>query len=309
MAISTIEFSKRDARGLSARTLRRVASGMKRDGVVVFDDLFPVRLLKMARREVLRRHESGELRERGLVRDIGGRCTAVLPFAGPFLKRAFYANPRLVEIVAALLGREHGIGSLEVVMALPGATRQYQHVDGPLRFDRLVRGKKKGFHGDLSELPPYALALAVPLCAVDEVNGPTAIWPGSHRAALRARLPSEAAIRREFPVERMTGDFGRAYLYDYRTFHRGMPNLSREPRPLLMLVFTRSWFRDPNLAEVFPSVVITKRNFERVPQRYQYLFALAPAARRPLWEIENRPRRSESGRRSAARLGANYPRG
>lgn len=292
MAIATIDFLKSDARRLSAKTLRRVVSGMKRDGVVVFDDLFPMRLLKEVRREVLRRHESGELRERGLVRDIGGRCTSVLPFEGPFLERSFYANARLVEIVAALLGSEHGIGSLEVVMALPGATRQYQHVDGPLRFDQVVRGKKKGFSGDLSALPPYALALAVPLCAVDEVNGPTAIWPGSHRAALRARLPSEAAIRREFPVARMTGDFGRAYLYDYRTFHRGLPNLSREPRPLLMMVFTRSWFRDPNLAEVYPSVVITKRNFERIPERYKYLFALAPAALRPLWDARKNRRLS-----------------
>lgn len=284
MAISVIDFSKRKSKRSSAADLRKVRSGMTRDGAVVLDGLFPPRLLEKARREVARRHESGELRERGLVRDIGGRCTSVLPFEGPFLERAFYANPPLAGIVAALLGREHCIGSLEVVMALPGATRQYQHVDGPLRFDQFVGGRKKGFHGDLSGLPPYALALAVPLCGVDEDNGPTAIWPGSHREALRARLPSEAAIRRRYPVERMTGGFGRAYLYDYRTFHRGLPNLSLEPRPLLMLVFTRTWFRDPNLAEVFPSVAITRRNLGKIPERFKYLFALAPDARRALWE-------------------------
>lgn len=283
VAIANVVFTKSDAKRLSARTLRKIQAGMKRDGVVVFERLFPLPLLKRARAIVARRHDSGELRERGLVRDIAGRCTTVLPFEGPFLERGFYANRRLVEIAGALLGSHHCIGSLELIMALPGATRQYQHVDAPLRFDQMVRGRKKGCSVDLSALPPYALALAIPLCDVDEVNGPTAIWPGSHRAALKPRLPSEAAIRRRFPVAHMTGNFGRAYLYDYRTFHRGLPNLSSEPRPLLMLVLARSWFRDPNLTEVFPSVVITKRNLGRVPERHKRLFLLAPAARRALW--------------------------
>lgn len=282
---------------------------MMRDGAVAFGGLFPPALLKKLRAEVLRRHESGELRERGLVRDIGGRYAAVLPFEGPFLAPAFYANPRLIETIAALLGSTHCIGSLEAVISLPGSSRQHQHVDAPLRFDQTVGKTKRGFHGDLSDLPPYAVTLCVPLCDVTEENGPTAVWPGSHRTALRARPPGEREILRDYPAERMVGEFGRSFLFDFRTFHCGLPNLSPEPRPLLMFVFTRSWFRDPNLAEVFPGVVITKRNLKRVSERNRYLFMLAPGARRPLWEIENRPRRSESGRRSAARLGANYPRG
>ena len=130
----------------------------------------------------------------------------------------------------------------------------------------------------------YAVTLCVPLCDVDEANGPTAVWPGSHRTALRARPPGESEILREYPAEHMAGDFGRSFLFDFRTFHCGLPNLTREPRPLLMFVFTRSWYRDPNLADVFPSVVITKRNLERIPDRYRYLFMLAPAARRSLWK-------------------------
>ena len=81
----------------------------------------------------------------------------------------------------------------------------------------------------------------------------------------------------------MTGAFGGSYLYDYRTFHRGLPNYSAEPRPLLMLVLARSWFRDPNLLDVFPSVVIGERALARVPERLRKLFLLAPAARRALW--------------------------
>ena len=288
MAISTIEFSKKDAKRLSPGTVRKIRSGMERDGAVAFGNLFAMSLLKRLRAHVLRRHDNGALRERGLVRDIGGRYAAVLPFEGPFLEPRFYANPALLETIAALLGTAHCIGSLEVVVSMPGSSRQHQHIDGPLRFDRTIGKTRRGFRGDLSDVPPYAVTLCVPLCDLNEDNGPTAIWLGSHRTALRARPPGESAILREFPEEHMAGDFGRSFLFDFRTFHCGLPNLSREPRPLLMFVFTRSWFRDPNLAEVFPSVVITKRDLERIPDRYRYLFMLAPAARRPLWENRKR---------------------
>jgi ectoine hydroxylase-related dioxygenase (phytanoyl-CoA dioxygenase family) len=256
---------------------------MEREGAVSFEGLFSLPLLTEIRRVVLRRHESGQLRERGLVRDIGGRCTSLLPFEGPFLKPAFYANPKVLEIIASLLGSDRCIGSLEVVVSLPGSSRQHQHIDGPLRFDRVIGGRKRPFQGDLSKIPPYAVGLAVPLCDVNEAKGPTALWLGSHRAALRARPPGEREVARRWREERMTGAFGSAYLFDYRIFHGGLPNLSAEPRPLLMLVFTRAWFRDPNLLEVFPSVVIAKRDLARIPERYRDLFCLAPTARRALW--------------------------
>lgn len=285
MAISNIEFTAKDAKGLSARTLSRVQSGMTRDGAVAFGGLFPRPLLEKLRREVLRRHESGELRERGLVRDIGGRYAALLPFEGPFLSPAFYANPKLLDLVGSLLGTDWRIGSLETVIALPGSSRQHQHIDGPIRFDREIRGKKRGYQGDLSDLPPYAVTLCVPLCDIEEETGPTAIWPGSHRTALRAKPPGLREIARKFPEVRMTGKLGRSFIFDYRVFHGGTPNMTPEPRPILMLVFTRSWFRDPNLADVHPRLIISKRNLARIPERHRHLFSLAPAARRPVWRV------------------------
>jgi ectoine hydroxylase-related dioxygenase (phytanoyl-CoA dioxygenase family) len=284
MGIATIAFAGGGAKRPSAAELRRVRRGMERDGAVKFARLFPLPILKAARREVLRRHASDELKKNGLVRDIAGRRTTVVPFEGPFLSPGFYANPKVLAVVESLLGAHWCIGSLEVVVALPGAYRQHQHVDGPLRFDRVVGGRKTGFAGDLSKLPPYAVAFAVPLCDVTETNGPTAIWPGSHRTALRAKPPGGAEVARKFPVELMTGDFGSAYLFDYRVFHGGTPNLSSEPRPLLMFVFTRSWFRDPNLADVSHGVAISRRNLDRVPVRHRASFMLAPAARRALWK-------------------------
>jgi ectoine hydroxylase-related dioxygenase (phytanoyl-CoA dioxygenase family) len=283
MAIAKIAFDKTGAKKPSARTLRKVREAMQRDGAVAFDGLFPVPLLKKLRAEVLRRHETGELHERGLVRDIGGRYAAVLPFTGPFLDPCFYANSALHEMLGSLLGGSYCIGSLETVIAMPGAGRQHQHIDGPIRFDRTIGGRKRAFEGDLSKLPPYAVTLCVPLCDVDEENGPTAIWPGSHRAALSARPPSEAQVARSHRPEYMVGPLGQSFFFDYRVFHGGMPNHTREPRPVLMFVFTRSWFRDPNLADVHPRLFLTERDYAKIPARHRPLFALAPVSRRALW--------------------------
>jgi len=279
VSIATVDLAKRDP-----RALRKVQAGMKRDGAVAFAGLFPMGLLKKLRANVFRRHASGELRAHGLVRDIAGRYAAIIPFEGPFLTPAFYANPKLRAILEALLGADYRIGSLETVIAMPGAYAQHQHIDGPVRFDRRIGGRKLAYKGDLSDVPPYAVTLCVPLCDVDENNGPTAIWPGSHRAALRAKPPGKAEILREYPAVRMTGKFGRTFLFDYRAFHCGMPNDAPEPRPVLMFVFTRPWFRDPNLAETFPNVVISRRDLTRVPERHRELFALAPNAVRTLWK-------------------------
>lgn len=282
MAISKIRFKKTDARRLNAKTLRSVRSGMSRDGAVVFENLFSRPLLNQLRRHVERRLKSGQLRKHGMVRDIAGRYAALVPFEGPFLKPAFYANPMLREILNGLLGANHCIGSLEVVVAVPGALGQHQHIDGPIRFDQSVGGSTQRYAGDLADLPPYAVTLCVPLCDVNEDNGPTAIWRGSHRSALRARPPSLSEVAEKFPVEDMVGDFGRSFLFDFRVFHGGRPNYSREERPVLMFVFTRSWYRDPNLAEVAPSIILSPRNYKRVPERFRHLFMLAPAARRSL---------------------------
>lgn len=283
MAITKIEIPFRERRAPSAKTVRRASAAMRRDGAVAFTGLFPRPLLARLRREVLRRHESGELREKGLVRDIAGRYAAVVPFEGPFLDPAFYANPAVLAMIGALLGEGACIGSLEAVVAEPGAGRQHQHVDGPLRFDRMVGGAKRRYRGDLSDLPPYAVTLCVPLCDVTEENGPTAIWPGSHRTALRARPPGGRQVDREFPEERLTGKLGLSYFFDYRVFHGGTPNFTAEARPFLMFVFVRPWFRDPNLADVRPGVAISRRSLLRVPESRRGLFMLAPAARRELW--------------------------
>ncbi len=267
----------------AARAVSRAAAAMERDGAVVLRGLYDPRLIRRMRERVLRLHEGGALLKRGLVRDIGGRYAAVVPFEGPFLSPDFYADGRLRLLLEALLGADYRISSLEAVIARPGACGQHQHIDGPIRFDRRVGGRVRRYRGDLSRLPPYAVTLCVPLCDLDELNGSTEIWAGSHKSALRARPPGARSVGRDFPAARTDGEFGQAYLFDFRVFHGGRPNLSREPRPLLMFVFTRAWYRDPNLLDVRSGALISPVNWRRLPEKHRALFLLSPAARRELW--------------------------
>ncbi|HVE13152.1 MAG TPA: phytanoyl-CoA dioxygenase family protein [Elusimicrobiota bacterium] len=281
MSLSAIRVPR--ARRCPPALARRAAAAMRRDGAVVLDGLFAPALLRRLAARVLSGHASGALRRQGLVRDVAGRYAAVLPFEGPFLEPALFDPPALRGLLEGLLGPDYRIGSLETVIAEPGAYEQHQHLDGALRFDTALGGKKAPFAGDLSGLPPHAVTLCVPLCEVTEENGPTAIWAGSHREALRAKPSSEAAIRRKYRQERVAGPLGRAFFFDYRVFHCGTANLTREARPVLMLVFCRPWFRDQNLAEVHPRLVISPRALARLTPARRELFALAPSARRPLW--------------------------
>lgn len=257
---------------------RAVRAALERDGFAPLGRIFPRPLVVRMAREVRRRHDSGELRARGLVRDVAGRYAAVVPFEGPFLDARFYGNRALHAVLELALGRDYRIGSLETVIAEPGAYRQHLHIDGPIRFD----GKRRR-GGEPSRLPPYAVTLYVPLCDVTEENGPTALWAGSHRVSLLPKPPGDAAIRRRYREVRMAGRLGEAFLFDYRVFHRGLPNMTRQPRPILAMVFTRPWYRDPNIAEVSHGVEISPRALARVPKRHRALFLLAPAARRPVW--------------------------
>lgn len=108
MRIRTIEFERGAARVPSARLLRRVRVAMEREGAVAFEGLFPRLLLERVRAAVLRRLATGELFERGLIRDVAGRYAALVPFEGPLLDPAFYASPRLHAMLGVLLGASCG---------------------------------------------------------------------------------------------------------------------------------------------------------------------------------------------------------
>lgn len=164
------------------------------------------------------------------------RIMVSIALRGAFASPELYGNPKLLPLLAALLGEDYVLDSCVAVCALPGAGAQHVHADHPPLFGN-------DFLDAL--LPPFGVTLVIPLRDIDLTCGTTAVWEGSHRsldsAGRLARLSqSWDHARATLPATKV----GDCYLMDYRLIHAGTPNRSMEPRTLLYLVYTRPWFRD-----------------------------------------------------------------
>jgi hypothetical protein len=160
---------------------------------------------------------------------VGGlRCDITLRMTGAFGRPDVFANPRLLKFLAPLLGKVFHLSNFTAVVSHPGSPRQHVHRDQAHLFPDFVVGP---------DLPVYAVNVAVPLIDVDLKTGPTGVWLGSHRWPEGASAPNEtmtiAALQR-----------GDCMLLDYRTLHAGMPNASRQMRPIIYMVYARPWFFD-----------------------------------------------------------------
>ena len=143
--------------------------------------------------------------------------------------------------VRAALGEDAVLRRRGLVVGLPGASDQAYHADAPR-----VPPEVWAEHESTAEVQPaHSLVVFLPLCDLNEENGPTAFLPGSHQRWTSDALEAEA----DAPGSSTAGapaildvDAGDAILFDSRTQHAGGANRSQHARPILYLVFARPWF-------------------------------------------------------------------
>jgi ectoine hydroxylase-related dioxygenase (phytanoyl-CoA dioxygenase family) len=143
-----------------------------------------------------------------------------LPFEPPFSDPRLWANPAVLRIVESVLGPDFECTYYGSDTPYPGSDHQPIHQDGGPLFPEWD-----------SRPPIYCLGLNVPLVDVDENNGPLEWFSGPDR-------PEPGA-----EPERFTGPAGTMLLRDSRVWHRGSPNVGDGPRPMLALLYTRTWYR------------------------------------------------------------------
>ena len=172
----------------------------------------------------------------------------------------------LAAVLADLLGQDAQVvaGGNVVAMSIEGWTEhmdtgadedvvlgdsmgaQAWHADGPHLFASAVDEPAA------ASLPAHALNIFVPLVDLTEANGATEFACGTHRRGheLTPRDDDDdGAAASDGGDERgertaILARAGDALVFDYRLWHRGLPNLSSADRPLLYLVAARSWWRD-----------------------------------------------------------------
>lgn len=154
------------------------------------------------------------------------------PLLPPFSNVEFVAHPLLVPLLEKLLGADFICCFYHTNTAFPGSEYQPIHRDHPPLFSTALPVPH----------PPTHIVLNIPLCDFTEENGSTEVWPGTHLLVdtvpeegkqLEERALFLASLRMNLPV-------GSAALRDLRTWHRGTPNRSPKPRPMLAIVYQRA---------------------------------------------------------------------
>lgn len=131
---------------------------------------------------------------------------------------------------------------ISVVYSRPGASYQGWHADGDhMRGANDAGFEKDGYKTTLAK--PYALCLFIPLLHLNEEVGYTQFWPGSHRN--RSLLGFGKVAELIGATYNGICNAGDGLWYDYRLFHRGMPNNSNDTiRPVLQILFKKKWYAE-----------------------------------------------------------------
>jgi ectoine hydroxylase-related dioxygenase (phytanoyl-CoA dioxygenase family) len=166
---------------------------------------------------------------------------------GVFGAPEILANPVALKWLRLALGPDLKLAYFNSNLARPGCGYQRVHRDHPPLFA-----------GEMNvPTPPFLLVANILLCDFTIVNGSTEVWPGTHQLIDRPNTNETLDDRvRDLEPVRTNAPAGSIIIRDLRLWHRGTPNLTREPRIMLSLVYKRNWirWRDHKSLEASPEV-------------------------------------------------------
>jgi hypothetical protein len=176
-----------------------------------------------------------------------------LDTSGIFGTPDILAQPRLLNVLDRILGPDYILGSATAVLSLPGSGAQRWHRDNDPLFTDFPNLK----------LPPFCVAVLVPLVQLNAEVGSTQVVLGSH---LDQNLDDETG-----QVVYAAAAQGDCYLMDSRVLHRGMANLSEAARPVLSLVYQRPWYRDYQNFTKQPALTMSKSKIDLFDAQHRRL--------------------------------------
>jgi hypothetical protein len=207
--------------------LDRLAEELNRDGICILRGLFQRSLIQewaIAFDKLFRERQKipGGVAPRGPAR---GYVT--LPWVAPFADPFVFANPTIFGILDRVFFQEYRMVQLAADIPMQGSEYQEIHRDfRPLFTDKIVT-------------PLYALAVNFPLVEVTEDNGPFEMARGTHV------MPKEEALAKvhsgEIPMEAFYMQPGDAMIRSPLALHRGTPNRTPRPRPMIVMGYVMHW--------------------------------------------------------------------
>ncbi len=157
------------------------------------------------------------------------------PFA-PYVFSDIIANPFAEQVSLSVLAGRAYLSLYTANTNTPGSHIQPLHRD---THDELWPGHRI-IH------PPFALVVNICPLEVTEGNGAIELWPGTHTllGSTKGVAEQEASERREIsPPIRGRTKKGSLLIRDRRLWHRGMPNLSDQIRPMVAVLHNIYWVK------------------------------------------------------------------
>ncbi|MDT7705913.1 MAG: hypothetical protein QOG20_1520 [Pseudonocardiales bacterium] len=265
-----LDASELRAQKLSAEHHAEVKRDLQVRGYAVLEKVIPDDKLEQVRSGFFERL-AANVRQVGDNRGKQRQGGVPLPIEEPFTDPEIMANPLALDVYEDLLGADIACSYFSSDTPLPGSEYQPAHRDGQDLFPGLA-----------VTLPAYMYEINIPLVDFREDNGPVEIWPFSHLVngfslGNPRALEHEGVSATQTEVQDYTASLspqpvlmpaGSLLLRDPRMWHRGTPNRSDEPRPMLSLAYHRPWYR-------FNSVTLSGEVYRTMPERMQRLFRLA----------------------------------
>lgn len=177
------------------------------------------------------------------------RYYVTLPFQGLWADPVIIDNDAVMAVVEELVGADGVMCQLASDTPLLGSEYQDLHRDTQLLFPETG-----------VETPPYQLAVNFPLVDVTSENGPMEYAKGTHMTSKAEGLRRIEAG--ETPVEPVLLRRGDVMIRDVRHIHRGTPNRSSTPRPMVVIGYSRRWLFRPEV-----NIRVPVQTLERMPER------------------------------------------
>lgn len=272
--------SERAAGAWSPERLDQAVRAIETDGIVVLRDV-----VSRASIEVLEaRMQEDVARAIALGRVKNDYQGIRPPPFHPFLFADVVNNDWVIAVTRSVLGENVANCAYGANTAYPGSLEQFVHADGGFIFKGLPH-------------PPASLVVNVPLVDVDERNGATRVWPGTHvhvgaRDPYRPTAEEVAAWEAVRPSERACTSVGDIVIRDCRLWHCGMPNTTDRPRPMLAMIHNRGSLMGGFVAEegsedFFASHPLLGHRVAFAPKPIDYL---RPHHEQPAWTVALRKR-------------------
>ena len=211
------------------------ARDFNRDGLVMLKNHFPRAKLERWRDAFLPIFRAQVQRETDDPNRGSQRFYVTLPFQGIFADPEIYEDPDVLAIVERVAGPDPVLCQLATDTPLEGSDFQPWHTDTPALFPEL----------NSNDTPSFQLAVNFALCDVTDHNGPFETTLGTHRmnkADALAGLQSGAIAQHRYRMA-----MGDVMIRDVRALHRGTPNITNEPRPMVVLGYSRRWLNRPEV--------------------------------------------------------------